>query len=100
MQGVEIFIAMLPASPSRYNFMSIELAEENLSDQCSTVIARIVDNSRSTGTTRRWFQSLTVNDVTSTLKLYRLDSEKFKDKLRKYSPCSEKHKKLIYPFLS
>ena len=86
MQGVEIFIAMLAASPSFYNFMSVDfytcLTEDNLLDQCSTVVARIVDGS--TGTSRRGRRNRTGNDTNSTLKMYRLDSEKFKDKLRKY----------------
>ena len=86
MQGVEIMIAMLPSSHSFYNFMSIDfytcIAEDNLLDQCSTIIARIVDNSP--GTTRRGRRSRTSFDMNSTLKMYRLDSEKVKDKLRKY----------------
>ena len=86
MQGVEIFIAMLAASPSYYNFMSVDfytcLTEDNLLDQCATIVARIVDSS--TGTSRRGRRNRTGNDTNSTLKMYRLDSEKFKDKLRKY----------------
>ena len=87
MQGVDVFIAMLPASPGFYGFMSIDfyacLTEDNLLDQCSTVIARIVETS--TGTTRRGRRNRNSTDVNSILKMYRLDSEKFKDKLRKLS---------------
>ena len=91
MQGVEVLIVMLPVVSPNYRYYNFDfttidfftyLTEDNLLDQCSTVIVRIVDNS--TGTIRRSRRSRTNFDMNSTLKTYRLDSDKFKDKLRKY----------------
>ena len=78
MEGVEIFIAMLPTSHLIYNAMSNSfyrcLAEDNLLDECSTIIARIVDDCTSHPD----------YDINFILKKSRLDSENFKDRLRKY----------------
>ena len=80
MQGVEIFIAMLPASNLIYNAMSTRfyacLAEDYLLDECSTIIARIVNDCSTC--------SHPVNDINFILHKSRLDSEEFRDRLRKY----------------
>ena len=86
MQGVEVFIAMVPNSLHYFNFMSQDfyhcLLSENLMDRCKVVVARLVrvEGSKMERRGRRNAKPMTPEAL---MKMHGLETEKLKSKLRK-----------------
>ena len=85
MQGVEVFIALIPNYFHFSNFMSRDfyhcLLSENLMDRCKVVIARLVhvEGSKVERRGRRNAKPMTPEDL---MKMHGLETEKLKSKLR------------------
>ena len=86
MQGVEVFIAMVPNTLHYFNFMSRDfyhcLLSENLMDRCKVVVARLVqvEGSKMERRGRRNAKPMTPESL---MKMHGLETEKLKSKLRK-----------------
>ena len=83
MQGVDIFIAIVPSTFHYYDFMSRDfyhcLLSENLMDRCKFVIARLVNVEGSKQQRRRRNAKDTTPEAV--MKMHGLETEKINSKL-------------------